>query len=487
MKLLNRITFILIISFSFLSPIYAKTTLSLHCPSTSTLNSVVTCDVSANSDTELSAISTRLKVSSNLEFVDFKTDASWQGIGDGGNIDLYTYPNQKGKIKLGQATIKILNNSTKTGTISLENTTVYQADFSGTKINNTAVNIKILSTNNHLSSLTVDKFELSPKFNKDTLNYTLSLDSSTVLIKATAEDETATISGTGLKNLQYGENNFVITVTSESGDKKEYHLQITRPNKQEDNLDKSDNNSSKKDEEKKEVPKNNTQESTSEPSTSNHKESQNEESKKIPLLKSLIIEGYPIDFKENTYTYSLELLRKEKSLSVKAIPLDEKTKVTISGNDNLVLGANEIIITLESEDGGKNTYKVLATKKGEVCLIKELKIKNYPISFTCNKYEYTLKIKNESHLDMNVIPVSDDVKINILNNKNLKEGSIITVSVAKENVSYQYLFKIEKENQSSRNIMDNKKEFILISVLIIGLLYLTIRFILKKRNAKKNN
>ena len=88
---------------------------------------------------------------------------------------------------------------------------------------------------------------------------------------------------------------------------------------------------------------------------------------------------------------------------------------------------------------------------------------------------------------MNVIPVSDDVKINILNNKNLKEGSIITVSVAKENVSYQYLFKIEKENQSSRNIMDNKKEFILISVLIIGLLYLTIRFILKKRNAKKNN
>jgi len=85
------------------------------------------------------------------------------------------------------------------------------------------------STNNNLSSLSVEGYTLNEKFNKDTTSNTVSVPSEVEKIKINAkkEDSKATINGTGTFNVSEGDNSFNIVVTSEKGTKKTYTLKVT--------------------------------------------------------------------------------------------------------------------------------------------------------------------------------------------------------------------------------------------------------------------
>lgn len=84
---------------------------------------------------------------------------------------------------------------------------------------------------NLLKDLQVESFELAEKFNKDNLDYTLTVDYDTVDLKvlATPEDEAAVVSINGNQNLHVGENVITITVTSaETNEKNIYNITVTR-------------------------------------------------------------------------------------------------------------------------------------------------------------------------------------------------------------------------------------------------------------------
>ena len=80
------------------------------------------------------------------------------------------------------------------------------------------------SNNNNLKSLTVDGYNLTPNFNKDTLEYSVELpaDATKIKINASKEDGYASINGTGEKDVVEGDNRFEIVVTSETGKSKTY-------------------------------------------------------------------------------------------------------------------------------------------------------------------------------------------------------------------------------------------------------------------------
>ena len=86
------------------------------------------------------------------------------------------------------------------------------------------------SSNNKLASLSVEGVELSPKFSKDTLSYSASVENSvtSITISASKEDSEASLSGTGEKELIEGTNKFNITVTAANGSSRTYVLLITR-------------------------------------------------------------------------------------------------------------------------------------------------------------------------------------------------------------------------------------------------------------------
>ena len=481
-----RLCFLITLFFLFLSPAYADTSLSLACPATSTVGSTINCNVVVDSDIDLSAVGTRLRLSSNLELVKFTTDSVWQGTGDNGNIQLYAFPNQKGKVNLGVASIKVLGNqNSSTGTISLENTIFYRADFTGMNGNNTSFNLKILSTNNNLSRITLDKGNLTPSFRQDILKYQLTLDSSNVTIGAVAEDKSAVVSGIGPKELNYGENIFTITVTSEAGTKKEYQISITRPSKEQDNSGKKEDNV--KNPSHNEEKKNSSSSSHAETSSSNQETNSSSQEKKDQLkLKELVVDGYSLDFQKDKNTYSLVLLNQEKKLKIKATALSDEIKVIISGNENLKVGENKISILLEDKEGNKNTYTIIATKKSQVCVVKDIKVVGYKLNFDCNQYKYSLSIKDEDKLNIDVIPTDEAIKVNIYHNSQLKNGDTITISVKQGDNEYQYLIKISKKEENSTIITDNKKVLILGGIVIVGLLYLVGRFILKKKFFSKS-
>lgn len=80
------------------------------------------------------------------------------------------------------------------------------------------------SNNNNLKSLGVDGYDLTPGFNKDTLEYSVELpaDATKINIYASKEDGYASVSGTGEKDVIEGDNRFEIVVTSETGKSKTY-------------------------------------------------------------------------------------------------------------------------------------------------------------------------------------------------------------------------------------------------------------------------
>lgn len=86
------------------------------------------------------------------------------------------------------------------------------------------------STNADLKSLSVEGYEITPVFNKNTLEYELEVENEIekVTIKAGKADSSASISGTGEKELTEGLNKFEIVVTAEKGNKKTYVVNITR-------------------------------------------------------------------------------------------------------------------------------------------------------------------------------------------------------------------------------------------------------------------
>lgn len=80
--------------------------------------------------------------------------------------------------------------------------------------------------NNNLSSLKIDGYELTPAFNKDILEYSVTLEPGTekVNISAEVEDKTASIKGTGEVAVSEGVNTIEVVVTAENGNEKTYKI-----------------------------------------------------------------------------------------------------------------------------------------------------------------------------------------------------------------------------------------------------------------------
>lgn len=92
-----------------------------------------------------------------------------------------------------------------------------------------SITVKPKSSNNYLSSLTIDGFELDSKFDKETLEYSATVKEGTEKIKINAQlaDSSAKVSGVGEVSVSEGLNTFEIVVTAENGSKRTYVLKVT--------------------------------------------------------------------------------------------------------------------------------------------------------------------------------------------------------------------------------------------------------------------
>lgn len=155
-----------------------------------------------------------------------------------GLIGKFSITSSNGNVLSGGTSSVWLENETKTykfsakslGSATITVKALDVADTNGNSYSDSkSVTINVVkprekSTNNNLKSLSVEGYTLSPNFDKNTLEYTVNLESNVEKIKinATKEDGYASLSGTGEKEVQEGDNKFEIIVTSETGKSKVY-------------------------------------------------------------------------------------------------------------------------------------------------------------------------------------------------------------------------------------------------------------------------
>ena len=169
--------------------------------------------------------------------------------------------------------------------------------------------------NRNLKTLTVSGYDINPVFNKNTVEYYLTVSNDVTSLKVTAlpENDAAKVTITGDTDLKGNENDILITVKSEKGLTKTYKIHVTK--KKESSIS----------------------------------------------LKTLEIEDakFETEFSSKKYNYNIEVNQAEvEPLKIKAKANTDSANVEIIGNDSsLAVGAN-IITILVSKDNEVVTYQL---------------------------------------------------------------------------------------------------------------------------------
>lgn len=142
-------------------------------------------------------------------------------------------------IGYSKVTFKFKAIKSGTGTFSLRDAVMYGDDGNPLSSSKGSVTVTArtqaeiqasYSANADLKSLGVDGFEITPAFNKDTLEYALTVENNvtSVNVSALRADNTASVSGAGTIQLSEGLNVVTIVVTAQKGNQKKYVINIER-------------------------------------------------------------------------------------------------------------------------------------------------------------------------------------------------------------------------------------------------------------------
>lgn len=250
------------------------------------------------------------------------------------------------------------------------------------------------SDNSNLSTLKVDGNNISG-FSVSNLKYDLgNTDSDSMEISAVAQDNKATVSGTGKKSLSYGKNTFNVVVKAENGSTKTYTITINR------NDNRSSNN----------------------------------------YLKSLKISNAKISFNKYTLNYNIVVDNTVDSIDIQVQTEDSKSSVRGTGKKNLNIYLNTYNVVVTAENGSKRVYKINISRKDENGnagslstnnKLNSIEIKGYNITFDPDTLKYSITVDNtveQVEISANVMDKNSTIKINNVDKLTVGEN-LITIEV----------------------------------------------------------
>lgn len=173
------------------------------------------------------------------------------------------------------------------------------------------------NSNNNLSNLSIDGYDIDFASNKTSYQLTVEYEVNQINIKASTEDSTARVSGTGTKDLNLYTNTFNVVVTAENGSRKTYTIEVIRKD--------IDGNI-------KELATDNT-------------------------LSSITITDYNINFNPEILEYTI-LLNEAVIPEVNVLATDANATVTVNNPESIKTGNNVIEISVIAENGAEQIYKI---------------------------------------------------------------------------------------------------------------------------------
>lgn len=186
----------------------------------------------------------------------------------------------------------------------------------GYTVGNVSTTVRIISSNDKLSSLSISGGSIN--FDPNVSVYNTTINSSSATISATAADSNSVVTGTGNVSLNYGNNTFNITVRSEAGTTRTYTINVNRPDSR---------------------------------STNNN-------------LSSLSVDIGNMSFNKNTTSYNLTT--KKSSVNISATKEDTKASITGDiGSKSLSVGTNTFRINVVAENGSTKTYTITIVRQSD--------------------------------------------------------------------------------------------------------------------------
>jgi hypothetical protein len=292
------------------------------------------------------------------------------------------------------------------------------------------------SSNANLSSLKLtnngNTIALTPSFNKSTTNYNVEVSSSvtSVDVSAILEDSKATIvSGVGTKQLSDGTNTVSVTVKAENGSTKTYNINIV---------------------------------------------------KKTALSSNANLSGLTVSsgtlspaFNANTTSYKINVPNGTTKIDVGAITSDPNAKVVISGNNNLSVGKNNIVVEVTAPDGSKKVYTIEATRAAATnTTVSTAKSSNADLKtvtgipgleFSSDKTTYDVTVPFEvTDLSIKATAKDSKAKVTISNatvsNMEVGKTNTITIAVTAEDSTVKvYTFNVKRSEYSSETDLKELK------------------------------
>ena len=311
---LKKMIFLFLILFLFPFSVSAN---SLSCPQLVTADSVISCRLKIDN---VSGVNANYNIGTGFSVLDFTLSGNWKtyykdkvGFAIGNIID------SKGVDAIIK--IKLANNLelNKNYSIGIVNIDTVGKDGKLYEVDDINTSVKVVSNDAYLSELSLDNIEMVEKFSKDNYVYHAETLVSDTVIHAKTLDNSAKISGDiGKQVLNYGINLFSIRVTSAYGIFKDYKIYVTRDF---------------------------------------------DEDAKDSLLKSISLSSGKIDFKKDKFLYEISVNNSINTIDVSAVANSSKSVVEISKPDELVIGENEIVITVTAVDGTQSKYVLLVTRE----------------------------------------------------------------------------------------------------------------------------
>ena len=312
------------------------------------------------------------------------------------NIDNYTLTTSKSFLEFttiktteNDATYEVIGNKNFTTGINTVTIRVTAPDKTTTHDYVLSVN-KSADTNNNLASLSVLGNTLIPNFHKGVTTYTINVSNeiNNVVIEATPEEKTSTVTGTGSQQINVGTNKIDVVVTSEVGTQKKYTIIVTK--------DESDNNF---------------------------------------LANLYTSEGILTpNFDKEILEYNINVPNE-----VDEIEIDGKLEdLSASTNDfklySLNEGDNSIYINVTSQAGSVRIYKINVNREEKVSsYLKNLEIENYDLDpeFDKENFEYFINVNNETtKLDISLETEDENANVEVSGNENFSVGmNIVTITV----------------------------------------------------------
>ena len=261
--------------------------------------------------------------SSKFQLVGIENISGCAGDPNGAKVGLLCTSSIKGSKAIFRVKLKAIATGTGTIRFNPDQNNIYESNYQKVTTSGSSKNVTVKdppSSNNNLKSLSINPGGIN--FSPGNTNYNVNVDSNvtSVTISAQAEDSKSSVSGTGTKQLNYGNNKISVNVKAENGATKNYIINVNRKD------DRSGD----------------------------------------ATLKSLNISNGKLNpgFNSGTLEYHMDVPYDVSKLNIDAKANDSKSKVSISNNDLVAEKTTKVEVKVTAENGSTRTY-VIQVKRGK--------------------------------------------------------------------------------------------------------------------------